>query len=211
MPSATPLRFVPPCVPVAAATPPAGDAWLHEPKWDGYRTQVIKQGRTVRIFSRGGHDWSERLPTLVSAYRALPARQAILDGELCLPDARGVPDFYRLSAATHPPHDARLVFYCFDVMHLNGTDLRSRPLVERKRRLARLSEKSKVPNVFFVEHFADAAGLFQWCERLGLEGIVSKRANSLYHSGKQRDWRKVKCATWRKANRNRWKLFEGRR
>ena len=113
--------------------------------------------------------------------------------------------------ATHPPHDARLVIYCFDVMHLNGTDLRVLPLIERKRRLARLEGKSKVPSVFFVEHFADAAGLFLWCERLGLEGIVSKRANSLYHSGKQRDWRKVKCAAWRRANRGRWRLFEKRR
>ena len=102
------------------------------------------------------------------------------------------------------------MYYAFDLLHRDGADLRALPLIERKRRLARLEEKSKVPNVFFVEHFADAAGLFLWCERLGLEGIVSKRANSLYHSGKQRDWRKVKCATWRKANRERWRLFEKR-
>ena len=139
--------------------PPAGDAWLHEPKWDGYRAQIIKQGRTVRIFSRGGHDWSERLPTLVSACRALPARQAILDGELCLPDARGVPDFYRLSAATHPPHDARLAVYCFDLLYLNGIDLRDLALIDRKRHLARLEEKSKVPNLFFVDCYTDAASL----------------------------------------------------
>ena len=97
-----------------------------------------------------------------------------------MPDARGVPDFYRLSAATRPPHDARLVFYCFDVLHLNGTDLRGLPLVERKRRLARLSEKSKVPNVFFVEQFTDAAGLFLWCERLGLRsGLVGLTADGV--------------------------------
>ena len=161
--------------------------------------------------ARGGHDWSEPLPTLVGACRDLPARRAILDGELYLPDARGVPDFYRLSASTHQPHDARLVFYCFDVMHLNGTDLRGLPLVERKRRLARLEEKSMVPNLFFVDSYTDAAGLFQWCERLGLEGIVSKRANSLYHSGRQRDWRKVKCAAWRERHSERWRLFEKRR
>ena len=122
-----------------------------------------------------------------------------------------MPDFYRLSAATHPPHDARLVFYCFDVLHLNGTDLRGLLLIERKRRLARLEEKSKVPNVFFVEHFADAVGLFLWCERLGLEGVVSKRASSPYCSGKQRDWLKVKCAAWRQAHKERWRLFEKRR
>jgi ATP-dependent DNA ligase len=85
------------------------------------------------------------------------------------------------------------------------------PFIERKRRLARLSEKSKVPNLFFVDCYSDAAGLFLWCERLGLEGIVSKRANSPYRSGKQRDWRKVKCAAWRKANSERWRLFEKRR
>ena len=102
------------------------------------------------------------------------------------------------------------MIYCFDLLYFNGADLRGLPLLERKRRLARLSEKSKVPNLFFVDSYADAASLFLWCERLGLEGIVSKRASSPYRSGKQRDWRKVKCAAWRKANRERWRLFERR-
>ena len=141
-------------------------------------------------FLAGGHDWSERLPTLVSACRDLPARRQSSMANCACP-CPGRARLLQALGSNTPTARRRLVFYCFDVMHLNGTDLRGLPLIERKRRLARLAEKSKVPNVFFVEHFADAAGLFQWCERLGLEGIVSKRANSLYHSGKQRDWRKV--------------------
>ena len=142
------LGFLPLCIPTSAKVPPTGADWLHEPKLDGYRGLVTKDGRDVRIYTRGGYDWSKRLPAVAAAFLELPCRAAILDGELCVPDARGVPDFRGLRTATSHPHDARLVFFAFDLLHRDGVDLRGLPLVERKRRLARLADRAALPCLF---------------------------------------------------------------
>jgi len=89
------LRFIKPCSPVTAKSVPAGDGWIHEPKLDGYRLQVVKDGPAVRLYSRRGHDWGKRLADLAESLRAIPTRFAILDAELCLPGRDGVPNFDR--------------------------------------------------------------------------------------------------------------------
>jgi bifunctional non-homologous end joining protein LigD len=88
-------KFVRPCIPTTAKAIPQGDAWLHEPKLDGYRFQIVKDGRQVRLYSRSGYEWTRRLPTLAETLRALPCHSAVLDGELCLPGPGGAPDFPR--------------------------------------------------------------------------------------------------------------------
>ena len=111
-------RFVPPCKHV-----PAGESWVHEPKLDGYRLQVVKCGGKIRLYSRRGNVWTSRLPVLAEALTAVPASAVILDAELCLLRADGSPDFYRLQAAIgRRQHE--LAAYAFDLLHLDGEDLR---------------------------------------------------------------------------------------
>jgi bifunctional non-homologous end joining protein LigD len=205
-----PLRFVQPCNPTTAKTVPGGDAWLHEPKLDGYRLQVIKEGRQVRLYSRGGHEWTARLPGLVYELAGIHCRSAIIDAELCLPGAGGVPDFYGLHLRMRRRRD-ELVVYAFDLLHRDGRDLRALPLTERRKRLEQLVEWSDMPCLLLVEAFADGEQLLKVAEQHGLEGVVSRRKASVYRSGPSRDWRKIKTAAWREANRERWRLFEDAR
>jgi bifunctional non-homologous end joining protein LigD len=128
----------------------------------------------------------------------------IIDGELTVCDDRGVPDFRAL-------HFQRLqgglCVWAFDLLHLNGTDLRALPLIERKAKLEKLVYKTRDNWLRFSESFRDGVKLLASCDRMGLEGIVSKRKYAPYRSGKG-DWIKVKCATWREANKNRGELFK---
>jgi len=115
------LTFIKPCTPIAAHNIPTGDEWLHEPKLDGYRVQVAKEGRTVRLFSRRGAEWTKRLLGLVDALRAIPTKSVILDRELCLPEAGGVPDFIGLHLHGMS-HGHELVVFAFDMLHRDGRD-----------------------------------------------------------------------------------------
>jgi bifunctional non-homologous end joining protein LigD len=207
------LAFIRPLSPSAAVRPPKGDDWLHEPKWDGFRFQVIKDGSEVRFYSRHGAEYTERLPGMTEAFAKLPTRAAILDGELCLIDPRGAAHFYRLMAQmrTSSPDESQLMFLVFDLLHQDGVDLRGLPLSERKRDLERLCRKSKVPYLTQVETFPDGAILFDYCNRFGFEGIVSKRGSSRYSSGPSRNWVKTKCPGWKRINAERHRLFEGPR
>jgi bifunctional non-homologous end joining protein LigD len=180
------VRFIRPCNPFAARTVPAGDARLHEPKLDGYRLQVIKEGRQVRLYSRRGNEWTRRLPGLVDELAGIPCRSAIIDAELCLPDAGGVPDFYGLHLRMRRRR-GELVVYAFDLLHRDGRDLRALPLTERRRRLERLVEWSNMPCLRLVEAFADGEQLLEVAEQHHLEGVVSKRRASPYRSGPRRD------------------------
>src|SRR5262249_44505925 len=182
----SPFRFIQPCSPVMARSVPAGDGWLH---------------------SRRGNDWTKRLLLLAEALTAIPAHAVILDAELCLLRADGSPDFYRLQAAIGGRQHEPAVFG-FDLLHLDGEDLRSLPLLERRRLLERLLRRAKVPCLHLVEAFDDGQALLEVAERHRLEGVVSKRRDAPYRSGECRDWRKVKTQAWREANRERWRLFE---
>jgi len=202
------FRFIQPCSPVTAKSVPDGDDWLHEPKLDGYRLQIAKHGRVLRLYSRRGHDWNRRLSALTEALRGIPAHSAVVDAELCFPGPDGAPDFFRLLKAAFGSQGGELVVYAFDLLHLNGQDLRHLPLNERRQLLERLLRRAKVPCLHLVDAFDDGQKLLEAAEQHGLEGVVSKRRDAPYHSGECRDWVKVKTTAWREANRERWRLFE---
>jgi bifunctional non-homologous end joining protein LigD len=204
------LAFIPPLSPSAYVRPPQGDDWVHEPKWDGFRFQVIKDGERVRLYSRHGAEYTDRLPRMVEAFGRLPTQSAIIDGELCLIGPGGAAHFYRLmrEMRTNHPDEGQLMFLAFDLLHQDGVDLGGLPLSERKRDLHRLCRKSRVPFLRQVETFPDGAALFEHCNRFGFEGVVSKRLSSRYMSGPSRLWTKTKCPGWKRANEHRHKLFE---
>ena len=187
------LRFIPPCLPSIAKAPPAGADWLHQPKLDGYRLQAVKEGRTVRLYTKGGHDWSERLTALADSLRAIPARSAIIDGELVMVDASGLPSFLKLHLR-RGKRAAGLHLFAFDLLHMNGREVCAEPLVARQGRLATLLARSSVPVLHPVTSFEDGAALLAAAEEHGLEGIVSKRADLPYRSGKARSWLKIRVA-----------------
>jgi len=202
------FRFIQPCTPVTAKSVPVGDDWLHEPKLDGYRLQIAKHGRVMRLYSRRGHDWSKRLSALTGALRGIPAHSAVVDAELCFPGPDGAPDFFRLLKAAFGNQGRELVVYAFDLLHLNGQDLRPQPLIERRQLLERLLKRAKVPGLHLLDAYEDGQKLLEAAEQHGLEGVVSKRRDAPYHSGECRDWVKVKTMAWREANRERWRLFD---
>ena len=201
-------------IPRHATAAPKGDTWLHQPKWDGYRFQIIKNGHQVRLYSKSGAEWTDRLPAMVEAFAELQTRAAILDGELCICDDRGRPDFQTFHSEMRQgrPDTSRMAFFAFDLLHQDGVDLRSLSLTQRKRDLKRLCDPSRrdVPCLYLVESFPQGAPLLEWCGIYGLEGIVSKRKTSGYLSGISRHWVKTKCEDWKAANEHRHKLFEGR-
>jgi bifunctional non-homologous end joining protein LigD len=207
------LAFISPLVPSAVVRPPKGEDWLHEPKWDGFRFQIIKEGSAVRFYSRHGAEYTDRLPGMAEAFGKLPTQSAILDGELVLIDPSGAAHFYRLMAQmrTSHPDESELIFLAFDLLHQDGVDLRGLPLSERKRDLDRLCRRSKVPCMRRVETFPNGEVLFDHCNKFGFEGVVSKRLASRYSSGSSRNWVKVKCPDWKRINVERHKLFEGAR
>ena len=134
--------FIVPCSPVQCARPPFGDGWLHEVKFDGWRIQLHKTARGAVIFTKNGHDYTKRLPAIAGAVAALPVQSAIIDGELTACDDRGVPDFRALHFRNAEEHD--LCVWAFDILHVNGADLRQRPLLERKYALEKVIYKAKI-------------------------------------------------------------------
>jgi DNA ligase D-like protein (predicted ligase) len=190
------LIFIPPMLPTLVAEPPSGDAWLHEIKYDGYRTQVVIDHDGVRAFSRNGHDWTERYLPIVNEAARLECSSAIIDGEMIVQDEQGRSDFDAFKAALGRRPEA-LVFMAFDLVHLNGRDLRAQALVDRRAALQELAgcNVSHCPIQFSDHVVGSGADLFEVADRMGLEGIVSKLAASRYRSGRTRDWLKVKCWT----------------
>jgi bifunctional non-homologous end joining protein LigD len=181
--------FVPPCIPTRALKSPAGPDWVHEIKHDGYRLQVRREGDTVRLFTRRGYDWSGRYPAIVVTAMQLRATSFTLDGEavVCGPDGIAIFDALHRHGTV-----SEAMLYAFDLLGLDGLDLRGLPLGDRKKRLARLVGKRRV-GIVLSEHTDEAGALvFQQACRMGLEGIVSKRLSAPYRSGPSRDWIKVK-------------------
>ena len=162
----------------------------------------------MRLYSRNGHEWTERLATLTEALRGIPGRSAVIDAELCFLTGTGAPDFAGLQLALRSRQHHKLTVFAFDLMHRDGVDLCPLPLSQRKDLLATLLHRSKVDCLHLVATFPDGAKLLASAERMLLEGIVSKRRSSPYRSGECKDWRKIKTAAWRAANRERWRLFE---
>ena len=177
--------------PKLVAKPPSGPAWLHEIKFDGYRLQIrVEKGR-VTIFTRNGHDWTDRFPELASDAATLS--DCILDGELCALDAAGHPSFSKLRAAITPGKTAGLVFFVFDLPYGAGEDLRPFGLSARKTVLARILTDAP-PRLRWVDHFeVGGDAILQSACAMGLEGIVSKRWDAPYKAGRGETWVKAKC------------------
>jgi len=175
---------------------PDGDEWVHELKFDGYRLIAVLEGGTVRLLTRNGNDWTERMPALAGAL-ARVKHDAVLDGELVVLDEHGVSNFQRLQNSLSAGSSAELVYYAFDLLFLDGADRRAQPLVERKRALDALLKEApaSVRKVLRAsEHVVGrGAEFFRTACGLGVEGIVSKRAAAPYRAGRGRDWLKVKC------------------
>lgn len=189
--SAVRLGFIAPQLASLGATPPDGPGWLHEIKFDGYRIQALIADGAVRLITRNGRDWSARYGAIVSALARLDVRSAIIDGELIAFDAAGRVSF---SALQHvPPDSTTLVYYAFDLLHLDGRGWRDQPLHQRKAALADLVSGA-APAVRLSDSLdAPATHVLETACRMGLEGVVSKRRDAPYRSGRGRLWIKTKC------------------
>ena len=187
--------FIEPALATLKPAPPRGARWLHEVKFDGYRLQARREGRQVRLLTRSGLDWTDRFGTgVIEALRALPADAFIMDGEMVVESGAGSSDFAALQADLAEGRDDRFVFYAFDLMHLDGHDLREAALIERKEILERLLG-SEGGRVRFSSHFGESGSMvLRHACRLSLEGIVSKDADAPYRSGRGRTWIKSKCS-----------------
>ncbi|MBS3650024.1 ATP-dependent DNA ligase [Pseudaminobacter sp. 19-2017] len=174
------------------SSPPEGDDWIREIKWDGYRTQLIVQDGKARLHTSSGLDWTDKYRSLATAAEKLNVKSAIIDGEVILCDDEGKPDFKRLKSAIHSKSDC-LLFMAFDLLHLNGKDVRRLPIEERRKLLQDLIGPENDPIRFSESFEEDAKTVFAAIDRLGLEGMVSKRKGSRYRSGDSRDWVKTKC------------------
>ncbi|HJT33173.1 MAG TPA: DNA ligase D [Pirellulales bacterium] len=177
-----------------AKQPPTGDQWLHEIKFDGYRI-ICRLDRRARLLTRGDQDWTGRMPTIAKAAETLPVDQAILDGEVVALLPNGVSSFQALQNAFRGARSEPLVYYAFDLLYLDGHDLRGMPLEERKARLAELLDHNTSRGaVRYAEHVEGEGDRFfaESC-RVGLEGIISKRRDRGYVAGRGFDWLKTKC------------------
>ena len=187
-----PPAFIAPQLCTTVDRPPSGEDWVHEIKFDGYRMQLrIAAGGKATLKSRKGLDWTDRFAPLAKRSTSLP--DAIIDGEVVALDEHGVPDFAALQAALSEEKTENLVFFAFDLLHADGADLQGEPLVERKRRLKDLLGDAD-PSIRFVEHFETGGdAVLQSACRLSLEGIVSKKRDATYRSGRSTSWTKAKC------------------
>jgi bifunctional non-homologous end joining protein LigD len=182
----------------AATVPPAGDDWVQELKLDGYRILAKIDHAKVTLYTRRGNDWTDRLPELVEALASLGTSTAFLDGELVALDARGASDFQQLQDTLHRRTVRRpLVYFAFDLLYLDGVDLRGAGLHRRKALLGQVL--ARVPPAFagtvrLSDHVVgQGPSFFAHAARLGLEGIVSKQHDAPYYPGRSHAWLKVKC------------------
>jgi bifunctional non-homologous end joining protein LigD len=185
-----PSGFVEPCLPSPADQPPTGSGWIHEIKHDGYRLMARRDPVGIRLLTRNGYDWSPRYPMIVAAVDRLKVRSCLIDGEAVACNDQGLAVFDRLR---YRRADASVFLYAFDLLELDGVDLRREPLQTRRATLASLLRGGR-HGVRLNEHLEhdDGAVVFRHACVLGCEGIVSKRLGSIYRSGKCKDWLKFK-------------------
>ena len=185
--------FVPPALATLQSKPPAGAAWVHEIKFDGYRIQARIEGDRVRLLTRTGLDWTDRFGTQVAeALAGLKVDAALIDGEIVVETANGASDFSALQADLSEGRSDRFRFYAFDLLHLDGIDLTGVGLIERKALLEGLIPAEG--GVAYSAHFGNDGDLvLRHACRLSLEGVVSKRRDAPYRSGRGKTWVKSKC------------------
>jgi bifunctional non-homologous end joining protein LigD len=178
-----------------ADTAPLGKGWIHEIKYDGYRTLVFIEGGKARLITRNGHDWTHRYSALAKAFETLKCKSAVLDGEVVVQDPRGVTSLDLLERALSEGDSHAMTFFAFDLPYLDGYDLSAAALVDRKAALEGLIDPlggARSP-VQFSQHIdGDGAALFAQASRMGLEGIVCKRGDARYQQARSTSWVKVK-------------------
>src|SRR6476620_3368337 len=187
-PSTLPAGFIQPCLPTKAPRPPSGGLWLHEIKHDGLRVIGRKDGDRIELYSRPGNDLTERFPLIVEALARRRSHSCIVDGEAVACDDSGIAQFNRIR---YRSYDGTVFLYAFDLIELNGDDLRRDPLEVRKATLISVVAKAG-PGIRFNEHMECDDGDAVAACKMGLEGIVSKRKDSPYRSGRSPDWLKMK-------------------
>jgi bifunctional non-homologous end joining protein LigD len=209
--------FVAPELCTSVERPPAGEGWCHEIKFDGYRLQLRVEDGEATLRTRKGLDWTGTFARIAKAAEALP--DLLIDGEIVALDRHGVPDFSTLQAAISDGNTDALIFYAFDLLFADGEDLRRQPLQARKARLkqileARLKGRTTVDAIRYVEHFEtgamDGETILQSACQLSLEGIVSKRLDSPYRSGRSENWTKAKCRAGQEVVLGGWKTTNGK-
>jgi bifunctional non-homologous end joining protein LigD len=173
---------------------PDGPDWLHEVKYDGYRILARKAGDEITLFSRSGLDWTIRFPAVAEALQSLPCRDALLDGEIAFVLPSGISDFKSLQEHIDTPHPA-IRFFVFDLLFRDGKDWRDSALLRRKAELRALMGANALPDWLVYSDHVEGSGdeFFREACTAGLEGIISKRANAPYRSGRTKSWLKVKC------------------
>jgi bifunctional non-homologous end joining protein LigD len=195
LPGAKPAEypgFIEPCLAKLWQHSPPGDSWIREIKFDGYRMQAHLRAGKVSIYTRRGHDWTARMPSIAAAIEQQPANDLILDGELIAQSREGHSDFGLLQDDLGSGRQDRMIYYAFDLLYLDGFDLRASPLIERKRVLDELLVRSEP--IAYSEHIeADAEAMMRQACTMGLEGITSKRRDAPYRSGRGESWIKTKC------------------
>ncbi|WP_317891460.1 DNA ligase D [Edaphobacter acidisoli] len=194
MPAEKQPRFVKPQLAAPAAKPPSGSGWLHELKLDGYRIQARKDGSRVQMFTRTGLDWTDRFSAIANEVAALGVGKITLDGEVVVLAPDGSTSFGDLQASFQPGSKHQQTYFCFDVLHVDGRNVRDTPLTERKELLSDLMETADSDLLQVSGHVeADGLKVFHKACELHAEGIVSKRANAHYLPGQNGEWLKVKC------------------
>src|SRR6202049_1358880 len=204
-------QWVPPQLTQLVDAAPEGEQWLHEIKFDAYRMHARLDRGDVRLLTRTGLDWTHKYPPIAAAVSSLGARQAYLDGELCglFPD--GITSFSMIQTASDAGKTAGLVFFIFDLLHLDGEDVSAQPLIERKARLAALLSNAVTPLHYTDYHRGQGPAFHEQACKLELEGIVSKRADAPYAPGNRGLWLKVKCLYREEFCVGAWTDPEGRR
>ncbi len=188
--------FIEPQFATLRSSPPSGEEWLHEVKFDGYRIQAHIADGKVKLFTRKGLDWTGKFGKAIPAALAgLDCGDAVIDGEVAVLSDKGVASFSALQAALSSGRTEGMLFYAFDLLHLDGKDLRHEPLVERKAKLHGLVGVTEGSSPLrYSEHFvAPGQTMLAHACRMGLEGVVSKRADAPYQSGRSLAWIKSKC------------------
>lgn len=183
-------RYIEPCLPKLVPRAPIGDQWIHEIKHDGYRLAVRVEDGDIRLLTRRGLGWTSRFPLIAQSARQLSS--AYIDGEVVIQGEDGVSDWSALHACASAGRCPGAILWAFDLLFLKGEDLRPRPLLERKSILAEIL--APLPGgIFLVEHIeGDGRAVFSHACALGLEGIVSKRREGRYRSGRTDTWLKTK-------------------
>jgi bifunctional non-homologous end joining protein LigD len=184
-------RFIEPSLATSIDKVPAGERWIHEIKFDGYRVQVHLRDAAVKVFTRRGNDWTNRFRKIAADAWNINAGSAIIDGEVVVPAEDGTTDFSVLQNELKG-RSKKIVMVAFDLLYLNGYDLRGLPLIERKALLKKIISKTDIQ---FSESFEIAGReMYKHACKTGLEGVVSKVRDSRYVSGRVNDWVKKTCA-----------------